>query len=193
MSRSHEPLQLDGEEWRKVAEFPGYEVSSLGRFRSYWTPGGLSDEPHMKMVIHNRYMKVAIHTPTGKNTLVLFSKLVAEAFIGKANGRVIIYLDDNVQNCKLSNLTYATRQELGEILTKRRFRQDPVNSSLGKKMQLQEKREAHFARARAVKVLRDRDRMTYKQIGTALGISESGAYRIYAGAHNHILAKALAQ
>jgi hypothetical protein len=187
-----EPLELPGEEWRKVEDFPGYEVSTLGRFRSYWRPNGLNDTPRLKSIIKNRYMKVSVHTENG-NTLVLFSKLVAEAFLGKANGRVIAYLDDNIENCRLDNLAYVTRPELGKIISQRRYLHDPVNSNLGKKIAAQRAYHARLERARKVKSLRDSDKLTFKEIGKQLGLSESGAYRIYSGSNNHMLAKALAQ
>jgi hypothetical protein len=183
-------LQLEGEEWRPVEEYPGYEVSNLGRFRSYWTTRGRSNTPRIKSIIKNRYMKVAVHTPEGKNTLVLFARLVAETFIGKPNGRLIVYLDGNSDNCRLDNLAYATRTELGSILTLRRFLKNGEDSSLGRKKAMQRKYYARLQRAKKVKELRDKG-LTYRAIGEYLGISESGAYRIYAGSNNHMLVKAL--
>ena len=191
MNESRE-LVLEGEEWRAVEKFPGYEVSNLGRFRSYWTPTGLSDTPKVKSVILNRYMKVSVRRENGTHTLTLFARLVAEAFLGKPGNRIILYLDDDITNCQLSNLAYVTREEFGKIQSMKRYLSGGVNSAIGKEKERAHAREVKLYRALEVKRMRDQEKLSFKKIGSQLGISESGAFRIYRGSHNHMLAKALA-
>lgn len=193
MSRANrnDPVQLEGEEWRRVKEYPGYEVSNFGRFRSYWTPAGLKDKPRIKSIIFNRYMKVAVHTGR-KNTLVSFAPIVARAFIGSPRGRIVINLDGDIRNCRLDNLAYVTREELGAIVSFNNYLKNGDNSSMGRLLAAQRRQEDRLKRALLIKKLRDTDRLTYKEIAQQVGMSESGVCRVYTGSGNQVLGKALA-
>lgn len=96
------------EEWRQT-HHPDYEVSNLGRVRSWrkrspWhsTP----TEPHLHKLSTNRggylvtgvaYRNIPVHT------------LVAAAFIGpRPPGQHVMHKDDNRQNARATNLEYGT-------------------------------------------------------------------------------------
>lgn len=82
------------EEWRDINGFPGYQVSDLGRVRSFWRkkhyPTGygcfnhLSDTPHIMSQSDdgNGYMKVMLYCKdNGRRYCKKVHRLVAEAFI----------------------------------------------------------------------------------------------------------------
>lgn len=103
------------EEWRKVAWSKDYEVSSLGRVRS-WKPYGRSKDKPLKPYIKSQWFLngyPAVILTNGKNRKsCMVHTLVAEAFLGKRpTGYVIAHKDDNRLNNKLDNLRYATRSE----------------------------------------------------------------------------------
>jgi hypothetical protein len=117
------------EEWRPIADFPGYEVSSLGRVRSYWRSekktgcwGGLErilcDEP-TKILRQsddgNGYLKVYLHRPDGYRRCVKVHRLVAEAFIPNYEGYDTV---DHIQSGRMgkydnsvSNLRWISRRD----------------------------------------------------------------------------------
>lgn len=192
MSGRNDPIQLAGEEWRKIKRYPGYEVSNLGRFRSYWTSNGLSDTPRIKSIIFNRFMKVSVKRLDGTHTLVEFSRLVAEVFIGKPRNRLVINLDGDIKNCRVDNLAYVTRDEFSKILAFRRYMKYGEKSTLGRKKAAERKYQARLRRALEVESLRDNEHLTFREIGERTGISESAAFRIYTGSNNSVLEKAKA-
>ncbi|CAB5221734.1 NUMOD4 [uncultured Caudovirales phage] len=99
----------------EIFEPYGYEVSNLGRVRSYRSPKGLVAEPK---IISGR------PDPNGYQNYHLSNKdntrrrnirghiLVMQTFIGYPEaGMMICHWDDVKHNNKLDNLRYGTRQE----------------------------------------------------------------------------------
>lgn len=87
------------EEWRDINGFPGYQISSYGRVRTFWKrkhyPTGygtfnyLSDDPRIMSVSDdgNGYMKVMLYSRNdGKRYCKKIHRLVAEAFIPNPYG-----------------------------------------------------------------------------------------------------------
>lgn len=107
------------EEWRPIPGFVGYEVSNLGRVRSYRAWGGkgsrLSDTPRLKQVIARpgRYSRVTLQKPNGDGCSAYHvHALVAAAFLGpRPEGMQVAHADGDRHNAHLSNLRYATPLE----------------------------------------------------------------------------------
>jgi hypothetical protein len=97
------------EEWRTIAGFPLYEVSSLGRIRSWHKGQGpriLRPGPDDK-----GYLTAVLFGPNGRATRKVH-RLVAEAFLGpKPKGLQTRHLDSNNQNNAAINLAYGTQLE----------------------------------------------------------------------------------
>jgi predicted XRE-type DNA-binding protein len=103
------------EEWRKLAWSLDYEVSNLGRVRS-WKPYGRSLNRPTKPYIKSQWLlngyPAVILTDGKKRKSCMVHTLVAECFIGpRPKDYVVAHLDDNRKNNKLNNLRYATRSE----------------------------------------------------------------------------------
>lgn len=80
------PLQLDGEVWEQLPDAHGYEVSTLGRVRSYWkNRWGIRRKPHILTggVCNKGYMCVKIKYPDKTRTVTIY-KLVLLTFVGPA-------------------------------------------------------------------------------------------------------------
>ena len=115
------------EEWRPITGYFGYEVSNLGRIRSYWKKrkkfgswGGTErvygDEPHIMPQSDdgNGYLKVLMFGDDGKNHCRKVHRIVAEEFIKHDEH------DDTVDHIKsgpegkfdnsVNNLRWITRQ-----------------------------------------------------------------------------------
>jgi hypothetical protein len=180
----------DKEVW-KPCKYAGYEVSNFGNIRSYWRPKGLAQEPKDHGVFFNSgYQRVTIHTENG-NTMVLLAGLVAEAFLGDGDGRRVIYKDFDPHNCHADNLQWATYQEAGEHLRLKRQLEGKYAQRDEQRARSKAALETRLNRALQVMTLREMGK-TFKEIGKEVGLSESGACRIYYGLNNRVLEKALA-
>ncbi|WP_375292174.1 NUMOD4 motif-containing HNH endonuclease [Sphingomonas melonis] len=105
------------EEWKPVAGFDGYEVSNLGRVRSYRSLNGrgpLKSEPHIlkpSKFAGKKYLRYGLQAPGG-----MVSKrahhLVLETFVGpRPPGCDGLHADDDQTNNALSNLRWGTHAD----------------------------------------------------------------------------------
>jgi hypothetical protein len=119
----HEMPDLEqGETWRAIPGFEGYEVSNLGRVRSFRRHGGrgrgLIEKPRLKKThpgAHG-YLCVTLQKPDG-NRCSKYSvhALVAAAFMGpRPDGMQVAHADGDRLNARLDNLRYATPLENAE-------------------------------------------------------------------------------
>lgn len=95
------------EVWKPIQDFIGYEVSNLGRVRSYNRRWRLMKEPHYlhAITIKGGYQVVRLNSGAVKNKGYLVHRLVIEAFISKIpEGKEVNHKDANTRNNKLSNL-----------------------------------------------------------------------------------------
>ena len=103
------------ETWKKIPGYPGYEVSNLGKIRSYKgvnQNAPLRKKPRLmkQRIADDGYPRVTLQNKDGKKVVRQVHLLVARAFLGPANGRVVLHKDGNSRNRKLSNLCYGSHQ-----------------------------------------------------------------------------------
>lgn len=103
--------------WRPVTGYSDYEVSDLGRVRSWRRRSGVrrAQSPKLlKPVASHRagYVQVSLAGDGGDRRLVRVHVLVAETFIGpRPAGMQIAHADGNPTNNAIGNLRYATAGE----------------------------------------------------------------------------------
>ena len=111
-----------GETWRPIPGFEGYEVSDLGRVRSFRRHGGrgrgLVNAPRIKKTHPGAagYLSVTLQRPDGNRcSKYHVHALVAAAFLGpRPDGMQVAHADGDRLNARLDNLRYATGSENAE-------------------------------------------------------------------------------
>ncbi len=89
------------EEWRKIIDFPNYEISSLGNVRN-----AKLNKPMTINRSDPRWLRVRISCE-GKATTKRVHRLVAEAFVPNPEGHDVVYhKDGNVENNCCDNLAW---------------------------------------------------------------------------------------
>lgn len=103
----------EAEQWRSIDGAAGYEVSSLGRVRS-WVAQNVP-LPLIKATWHNPhagYVWAELVHDTGEKKQVAVHRLVAAAFLGpRPDGLVTRHLDGDDQNNQVTNLRYGTPRQ----------------------------------------------------------------------------------
>lgn len=112
--------ELEQEEvWRAIPGFEGYEVSSIGRVRSFRRHGGrgrgINKMPRLKSlhVASTGYLCVTLQKPDGDRcSKYPVHTLVAATFLGpRPKGMQIAHFDGEKTNARVDNLRYATASE----------------------------------------------------------------------------------
>jgi len=99
------------EEWRPVVGYEGlYEVSALGRVKSFWYS---AQGVILRTSRHPcGYPQVSLSSTDGAKVKHLVHAIVAEAFIGhRPDGEEVRHLDGNTGNPRRTNLAYGTHSE----------------------------------------------------------------------------------
>ena len=129
-------VEVNGEEWRDIPGFSGYQVSSHGRVRSIdrfvnrtnhvsakrWTRGRILSQGLTGV----GYLKVEL-SANGRIKTMAVHRLVAMAFISNPDNLPIVHHKDEVKtNNKIENLEWATAQtNIGSWFDKRRTAVSP--------------------------------------------------------------------
>ena len=93
------------EEWKSIAEFPNYEISSLGNVKNIIT------EKVLKNSIKGGYYNISLTNETCKKTFKVH-RLVALAFIENPENKLEVnHKDKNKLNISVCNLEWMTRLE----------------------------------------------------------------------------------
>jgi len=99
------------EEWRTISDFPDYEVSNLGRVRSWINPKrNRRDEPKLLRLYENRqgYHTVDLSNRVSRKIRTVH-RLVLSAFVGECPpGMEACHNDGRRSNNVLSNLRWDT-------------------------------------------------------------------------------------
>ena len=120
MQEEHEVVSIkrQEEQWKEIAEFPGYEISSFGRARSTdrfvkagrsrrWWKGQLLSPGKIK----GGYLIIAPRK-NGKQYSRYIHRLVAEAFLPPPKeGQEVNHKDGDKTNNHVNNLQWLTHQE----------------------------------------------------------------------------------
>lgn len=98
-----------GERWRVVADYPNYEVSSLGRLRRIKTNNNAVAGRILKTHIASTgYLMVNLLNSSGRRHLSVH-RLVASAFVDRPDGAIEVnHIDSNRANSRASNLEWVT-------------------------------------------------------------------------------------
>lgn len=106
---------MSDELWKQIVGYRGYEVSNLGRVRSFWKlnarPRVLSETPIVLAPSMSKgYPRVTLVSDSGEHRNVHIHTAVLVAFVGNApDGLEACHFDGDRSNCKLSNLRWGTR------------------------------------------------------------------------------------
>ena len=96
--------------WLPIERAPGYEVSSLGRVRSFKR---YKDGRILTLTKRNRYWDAYLIV-SGKSLTVRVHTLVANAFLGeRPDGYYVCHRDGDTDNNTLDNLYYGTASDNG--------------------------------------------------------------------------------
>lgn len=127
------------ERWLPVPGWDGYEVSDTGRVRSVdrvLSDGRVAGGVILARSAH-RYPQVTL-SDGWRTRRVAVHKLVKLAFTGPSRGRQVRHLDDNPQNCHLSNLKYGTQKqnEQDKKRNKRKREEEKKRIGMGKQVEI---------------------------------------------------------
>lgn len=98
-------------EWRASPSFPGYSVSSFGQIRrdrcGMFTRAGTPVPIQLSAGSHG-YPRVNLSTVLGGSASIAVHRLVAEAFLGPAEGRFVNHRNGDRTDNRITNLEYVT-------------------------------------------------------------------------------------
>jgi len=158
------------EKWKKIWWAKDYEVSNLGRVRSWKVnPPNKKDrvvkEPKILSVkIGSRgYPCVAIRSDDNVKKMPNVHVLVAEAFLGpRPEGMVVCHINDNKTDCTLENLEYGTHSH---------NKQQAIKNGAMPYGEKHPQSKLSNEEVKKIKKLLDEGRLTHKQISAIFGVS----------------------
>ena len=109
------------EEWRTIKGFPMYEVSNLGRVRSWNMQGGRHDggkrarKPHLMTLgrLADGTRTVTVRNRIYRGTMRVVHRIVLDAFVGECpEGHIVHFEDGDKSNCHRDNLSWVAGKML---------------------------------------------------------------------------------
>lgn len=155
------------ERWRQISGYPDYDVSTLGRVRS-WKTG----KPRIMKTRQGSdgYIRVTLQNDRGIKNVERVHLLVARSFIGPARGMLVRHQDGKAKNPKLSNLEYGTY--LDNKLDKHRHGTDQVG---------ERNSQAELIEKQVKQVWKLKGKMTQREIADMFGMSRQAVSDIHRG------------
>lgn len=97
--------------WKKIDDFPGYEVSTYGRIKSHINnTHSIGNVTKILKPIENAHGYYTVCLGRGNRRLI--SRLVAQAFISNPNNYPLVrHIDDNPHNNNIKNLKWGTQMD----------------------------------------------------------------------------------
>jgi len=155
------------ERWRQVPGYKDYDVSDLGRIRSW--KGGKSRLMKTRKGTDG-YPRVTLQNAAGEKCVERVHLLVARAFLGAARGRLVRHKDGNKARPRLSNLEYGSY--LDNKLDKHRHGTDQVG---------ERNSQAELIGKHARQIYKLKGKQTQKDIADMFGISRQAVSDIHRG------------
>lgn len=164
------------ERWRQIPDFSWYDVSSLGRIRS-WKP----DRPSQRkarakaMIMRTRmdrdgYPRITLQDDKGKKRVVRIHILVARAFLGPAKGRLVLHKKNKRSKAHLENLEYGSYEDNND---------DKYIS--GTHQMGEQNSRAEVTKKQAKQIYRLKEQVTQMEIADRYGISRQAVSDIHRG------------
>lgn len=155
------------ERWRQIPGYSDYDVSDLGRVRT-WKHGRLKFMKTRRG--QDGYVRVTLQSSDGEKKVERVHILVARAFIGPAKGRLVRHQDGKTSNPKLSNLEYGTY--LDNKLDKHRHGTDQVG---------ERNSQAELIPKHVKQIWRLKGELPQKEIAEMFGVSRQAVSDIHRG------------
>jgi len=155
------------ERWRQIPGYRDYDVSDLGRIRSW--KGGKSRIMKTRRG-SDGYPRVTIQSAGGDKKVERVHLLVARAFLGSARGRLVRHKDGKNWRPMLSNLEYGTY--LDNKQDKHRHGTDQVG---------ERNSQSELIKRHAKQIHRLKGKYTQKEIAEMFGVSRQAVSDIHRG------------
>lgn len=163
----------ENEEWKDVVGYEGlYQVSSLGRVKSFHSWRGKKERIINPFPNRDGYRKVDLRTSDGKRKTKSVHTLVLEAFAGEQPPEMQCNHKDGIKsNNRLENLEYCTRCE-NVLHTYRNLGRVPMRGERHGLSKLTEKEVLEMRHLHSI------GRYNYKELGEVFKVSQVTARRI---------------
>lgn len=160
------------EKWKKIKDYPDYEVSTLGRIRSHKH----NKSRIMKQHLVNSGYKTLILREGGRSRRLTVHRLVAKAFVANDNDKPQVnHLDGNKQSNRSNNLEWCTGSENRLHAFKTGLRK-PHHKMIGEGNGRSILNRHQVKRLRLMKEICPK--ITYKRLSEIFRIGLQGAYAI---------------
>lgn len=114
--------------WKPIKNASYYEVSNLGRVRSYAQSAKRAKPKLMKLGTNGGGYRTVMLSVTGKPSLKYVHRLVLEAFVGPGNGQYPKHIDFDRSNNNLNNLCWISSVESIRYCWQRKIQKRPLVS-----------------------------------------------------------------